>query len=111
MAELLEGGLSVSLISLSLSTAASCFESVLVSMVVSAGSGSVAGEEGVFLDEVNVTKSSVPTSLRKKTMMVGGGRVKPWFCEKRRPLVMHEHLPLCWLLSPSHTIQLETNCI
>ena len=66
MAELLEGGLSVSLISLPLSTAASCFKSVLVSLMVSAGSGSVAGAGGVFLDEVNVTKSSVPTSLRQK---------------------------------------------
>merc|ERR1719239_2135190 len=28
-----------------------------------------------------------------------------WFSEERRPLVMHEHLPLCWLLSPSQTIQ------
>ena len=68
MDELLEGGLSVSLNSLS--TAASCFESVLVSLVVSAGSASVAGEGGVFLDEVNVTRSSVPTSLRKKRMRI-----------------------------------------
>ena len=49
---------------LSLSAEASCFEPVPVSLVVSAGSGSVA--EDVFLDEVNVTKSSVPTSLRKQ---------------------------------------------
>ena len=70
MDELSEGGLSVSLISLPLSTAASCFETMLVSLVVSAGSASVAGVRGVFLDEVNVTRSSVPTSLRQKTMRI-----------------------------------------
>ena len=70
MDELSEGGLSVSLISLPLSTAASCFEPVLLSLVVSAGSASVAGVGGVFLDEVNVTRSSVPTSLKQKTMRI-----------------------------------------
>ena len=39
-----------------------------VSLMASAGSGSVA--VGVFLDEVNVTKSSVPTSLKQKTMTI-----------------------------------------
>ena len=52
---------------LSLSAAASCFEPVPASLVGSAGSGSVAeGAEDAFLDEVNVTNSSVPTSLRKQ---------------------------------------------
>ena len=55
----------MSLIRLSLSD--SCFEPVPASLVVSAGSGSVAeGAEDVFLDEVNVTNSSVPTSLRRQ---------------------------------------------
>ena len=57
----------MSLIRLSLSAAASCFKPVPVSLVVTVGFGSVAEVvEDVFLDEVNVTKSSVPTSLRKQ---------------------------------------------
>ena len=65
---MIEGGLSVLVISLSLSTSALGFELVSVSLMASAGSGSVA--VGVFLDEVNVTKSSVPTSLKQKTMTI-----------------------------------------
>ena len=34
---------------------------------------------------------------------------RPWLCEKRRPLVLHEHLALSWLRSFCKTIQLQTN--
>ena len=55
----------MSLMRLSLSAAASCFVPVPASLVVSSGSVAEVAED-VFLDDVNVTNSSVPTSLRKQ---------------------------------------------
>ena len=59
----------MSLMSLSFSASYSSFELVSVSLDFTSASSSVESGEGDFFEEVNVTKSSVPTSLRSETIL------------------------------------------